>query len=67
MSEIRRNVASFENFKKAWIRYFKSTECDEKDFVNGKRGDYSRIWGFYDDYRTGSTISMKNYFEDITE
>jgi hypothetical protein len=65
MSEIRKNAASFDNFKKAWIKFFK--DSDEKDFVSGKRGDYSRIWGFYDDYRTGSNISMKTYFKEIME
>lgn len=63
--EIRKNAISFEKFKMAWKKEFgEPKDPREKGFIKGKRGDYHRIWGFYDDYRT-SNDSIKKYLKDI--
>jgi hypothetical protein len=63
--KIRKNSITFAKFKQEWKKEFgEPSDQREKSFINGKRGDYQRIWGFYDDYRTGND-SIKKYLKDI--
>ncbi len=63
--KIRKNAVSFEKFKMAWKKEFgEPNNPRDKGFLKGRKGDYHRIWGFYDDYRT-SNDSIKKYLEDI--
>lgn len=56
---------TFARFKQEWKKEFGEPKTTrEKGFINGKRGDYSRIFGFFDDYRTGND-NIKKYMKDI--
>lgn len=67
---------TYDSFKEKWRKKIRQElglkpgeplPKREEAFINGRRGDYSKIWGFYDDYRTGERISFENYWNDITE
>jgi len=60
--------ATFEGFKRAWVQYFGKPKKSKKGkryeiFVNGEKGDFSKIYAYYYDYtKTPRGFGMKDYF-----
>lgn len=63
----KRKKGTFENFRKAWVRYFgKPKKKLDIHFVKGAKNDFGKIYAFYYDYtKTPASFSMNDYFYSL--